>query len=81
MLKVRRVQGVTWQAGLSRDIPITEYEPKKLKWRSLETETPAKNKSPKCCKTIIRFETITKNLDSTDGLAAAVCHFFNSGKS
>ena len=25
-------------------------------------------------------EDLPKNLDSTDGLAAAVCHFFNSGK-
>jgi crossover junction endodeoxyribonuclease RuvC len=23
---------------------------------------------------------LPKNLDSTDGLAAAVCHFYNSGK-
>jgi crossover junction endodeoxyribonuclease RuvC len=30
MLKFR-AQGVLWHAGLSRDIPITEYEPKKLK--------------------------------------------------
>jgi crossover junction endodeoxyribonuclease RuvC len=30
-------------AGLSRDIPITEYEPKKIKWPSTGTETPAKN--------------------------------------
>ena len=26
------------------------------------------------------LKTLPKNLDSTDGLAAAVCHFFNSGK-
>ena len=32
MLKLGRAQGVAMAAGLSRDIPITEYEPKKLKW-------------------------------------------------
>ena len=29
---------------------------------------------------LLRFKELPKNLDSTDGLAAAVCHFFNSGK-
>jgi crossover junction endodeoxyribonuclease RuvC len=31
MLKLGRAQGVAIAAGLSRDIPITEYEPKKIK--------------------------------------------------
>ena len=26
------------------------------------------------------MKTLPKNLDATDGLAAAVCHFYNSGK-
>ena len=30
MLKLGRAQGVAMAAGLSRQIPITEYEPKKL---------------------------------------------------
>ena len=28
-------------------------------------------------KNILSFEELPKNLDSTDGLAAAVCHYFN----
>ena len=31
MLKLGRAQGVAHGNGLSRDIPITEYEPKKIK--------------------------------------------------
>ena len=31
MLKLGRAQGVAMAAGLSRQIPITEYEPKKIK--------------------------------------------------
>ena len=31
MLKLGRAQGVAMAAGLSRDIPITEYSPKKIK--------------------------------------------------
>jgi crossover junction endodeoxyribonuclease RuvC len=29
---------------------------------------------------LLGLKTLPKNLDSTDGLAAAVCHFFNSGR-
>ena len=35
MLKLGRAQGVAMAAGLSRDIPITEYEPKKIKMLNL----------------------------------------------
>ena len=28
----------------------------------------------------VDVENLPKNLDATDGLAAAVCHFYNSGK-
>jgi hypothetical protein len=36
-------------AALSRDIPITEYEPKKIKRLLLEMEMPLKNKWLRCC--------------------------------
>ena len=29
---------------------------------------------------LLGLKVLPKKLDSTDGLAAAVCHFFNSGK-
>ena len=29
---------------------------------------------------LLKLEELPKNLDATDGLAAAVCHFYNSGK-
>jgi crossover junction endodeoxyribonuclease RuvC len=29
----------------------------------------------------LKIKTLPKNLDATDGLAAAVCHFYNRGKS
>jgi hypothetical protein len=46
MLKLGRAQGVAMAAG-SRDIPITEYEPKN-KWQLPETEMPVRSKLPKC---------------------------------
>jgi crossover junction endodeoxyribonuclease RuvC len=66
-------------AGLSRDIPITEYEPKKIKMAITGNGNASKNKS-KMLQQLLGLKELPKNLDSTDGLAAAVCHFFNSGK-
>ena len=50
MLKLGRAQGVAMAAGLSRQIPVTEYSPKKLKWQLLEMEMLLKNKLQKCYK-------------------------------
>ena len=29
---------------------------------------------------LLNLKSLPKNLDATDGLAAAVCHFYNEGK-
>ena len=44
MLKLGRAQGVAMAAGLSREISITEYSTKKLKWPLPAMETLQKNK-------------------------------------
>ena len=36
-----------------------------------------KSKLLKCFKVLLGIKKLPKNLDSTDGLAAAVCHFYN----
>ena len=51
MLKLGRAQGVAMAAGLSREVAITEYSPKKSKWQLQETEMPPKNRLRKCFKT------------------------------
>ena len=65
-------------AGLSRQIPITEYSPKKIKMSITGNGNASKEQVAKMLKNILSFEELPKNLDSTDGLAAAVCHFYNS---
>lgn len=80
MLKLGRAQGVAMAAGLSRDIPITEYSPKKIKMAITGNGNASKEQVAKMLQSLLRFKELPKNLDSTDGLAAAVCHFFNSGK-
>ena len=80
MLKLGRAQGVAMAAGLSRQIPITEYEPKKIKMAITGNGNASKEQVAKMLQPLHGLKTLPKNLDSTDGLAAAVCHFFNSGK-
>ena len=80
MLKLGRAQGVAMAAGLSRQIPITEYLPKKIKMAITGNGNASKEQVAKMLQSTLGLKTIPKNLDSTDGLAAAVCHFYNSGK-
>lgn len=78
MLKLGRAQGVAMAAGLSREIPITEYLPKKIKMAVTGNGNASKEQVAKMLKQLLKIETLPKNLDSTDGLAAAVCHFYNA---
>ena len=81
MLKLGRAQGVAMAAGLSRNIPVTEYSPKKIKMAITGNGNASKEQVAKMLQSLLGFKILPKNLDSTDGLAAAVCHFFNSGTS
>jgi crossover junction endodeoxyribonuclease RuvC len=80
MLKLGRAQGVAMAAGLSREIPITEYSPKKIKMAVTGNGNASKEQVAKMLQSLLELKELPKNLDSTDGLAAAVCHFYNSGK-
>ncbi|SFW33495.1 Holliday junction endonuclease RuvC [Sinomicrobium oceani] len=81
MLKLGRAQGVAMAAGLSREVPITEYSPKKIKMAITGNGNASKEQVAGMLQSLLGLKELPKNLDSTDGLAAAVCHFFNSGKS
>ena len=77
MLKLGRAQGLAMAAGLSRQIPITQYSPKKIKMSITGNGNASKEQVAKMLKNILSFQELPKNLDSTDGLATAVCHHFN----
>lgn len=76
MLKLGRAQGVAIAAGLQRDLPIFEYSPKKIKQSITGKGTASKESVAAMLQMLLKFEEIPKNLDATDGLAAALCHFF-----
>ena len=80
MLKLGRAQGVAMAAGLSRQIPVTEYSPKKIKMAITGNGNASKEQVAKMLQTLLLIKELPENLDSTDGLAAAVCHFYNSDK-
>jgi crossover junction endodeoxyribonuclease RuvC len=80
MLKLGRAQGVAMAAGLSRQVPITEYSPKKIKMAITGNGNASKEQVAKMLQSLLELKELPKNLDSTDGLAAAVCHFYNAGR-
>jgi len=80
MLKLGRAQGVAMAAGLSREVPITEYSPKKIKMAITGNGNASKEQVAKMLQSLLKLKNLPKNLDATDGLAAAVCHFYNNEK-
>lgn len=82
MLKLGRAQGVAMAAAINHDIPITEYEPRKIKMAITGNGGAAKEQVREMLRRILSIpeESMIKELDSTDALAAALCHFYESGK-
>jgi crossover junction endodeoxyribonuclease RuvC len=79
MLKLGRAQGVAMAAALSREIPITEYAPKKIKQCVTGNGNASKEQVAAMLKDILRFEEIPKLLDATDALAVAITHHYQKG--
>ena len=78
MLKLGRAQGVAISAALSRDIPIFEYAPRKIKMAITGQGNASKEQVADILGRILEFKSISSSLDATDGLAAAVCHFYQA---
>lgn len=82
MLKLGRAQGVAMAAALNRDIPITEYEPRKIKMAITGNGAASKEQVAEMLRRILDIakDNMPEFLDATDALAAALCHFYESGK-
>lgn len=76
MLKLGRAQGVAMAAGLSRNIDITEYAPRKIKQSITGNGNAAKEQVAAMLQNLLKFRETPDFLDATDGLAVAVCHSF-----
>jgi crossover junction endodeoxyribonuclease RuvC len=82
MLKLGRAQGVAMSAALYRDIPITEYAPLKIKMAITGSGSASKEQVADMLRRYLKIpqEDMLPQLDATDGLAAAYCHFLQAGK-
>ena len=82
MLKLGRAQGVAMAAALERDLPITEYEPRKIKMAITGNGAASKEQVQEMLRRIlgIQKEQLLPELDATDALAAALCHFYEMQK-
>ena len=80
MLKLGRAQGTAISAALSRDIPIFEYAPLKIKMSITGNGQASKEQVAGMLQRILHIskDNMLPQLDATDGLAAALCHFLQS---
>lgn len=76
MLKLGRAQGVAIAAALSRNVPMTEYSPKKIKQSLTGNGNASKEQVAAMLQHQFKFTELPKFLDATDALAAAICHFY-----
>lgn len=82
MLKLGRAQGVAMSAALYRDIPITEYAPLKIKMAITGSGSASKEQVADMLRRFLKIpqEDMLPQMDATDGLAAAYCHFLQLGR-
>ena len=80
MLKLGRAQGVAMAAALERDVPIFEYAPLKIKMSITGNGNASKEQVAGMLQRLFHIpqEAMLPQLDATDGLAAAVCHYFQT---
>lgn len=78
MLKLGRAQGVAISAALSRSIPIFEYAPRKIKMSITGQGNASKEQVAILLKNLLKIKELPSDLDATDGLAAAMCHFYQT---
>ncbi len=76
MLKLGRAQGVAMAAALTHKLPVFEYAPKAIKQAITGNGNASKEQVADMLAHILKTKDLPKQLDATDGLAAAVCHHF-----
>lgn len=76
MLKLGRAQGVAMAAGLYRSLPIFEYSPRKIKQSITGQGNSSKEQVAQMLQTLLKYDDSPETLDATDGVAVAVCHYF-----
>ncbi|HNQ69316.1 MAG TPA: crossover junction endodeoxyribonuclease RuvC [Bacteroidales bacterium] len=76
MLKLGRAQGAAIAAALTRQIPIFEYAPRKIKLAITGSGAASKEQVAGMLQKLLNLDELPQKLDATDGLAAALCHYY-----
>lgn len=82
MLKLGRAQGVAMAAAISRDIPITEYAPLKIKMAITGNGSASKEQVAGMLQRMLHLnnQDMGPFLDATDALGVAYCHYLQMGR-
>jgi len=81
MIKIVHAQGVSIAAALSKDVPIYEYSPMKIKMAITGNGHSTKQQVAAMLQRFLHIpeEQMPKKLDATDALGIAYCHFLQLG--
>jgi len=80
MLKLGRAQGVIMAAGLSKNIPVEEYSPRKVKQSITGKGSASKEQVYAMLERSFGHKIETKYLDASDALAVALCHHYQASR-
>lgn len=78
MLKLGRAQGVAMAAALVEGKEVFEYAPRLVKQSITGRGGASKEQVASLLGKMLKVEYDIKRLDATDGLAVAMCHYFQS---
>jgi crossover junction endodeoxyribonuclease RuvC len=78
MLKLGRAQGVAIAAAMDKNIPVTEYSPRKVKQSITGSGNANKEQVWQMLQRITLLPSKPKYFDATDALAVAICHHFDT---
>lgn len=76
MLKLGRAQGVAMAAALSRNLPVFEYAPSRIKQSIAGSGSASKEQVAGIVRATLKIEEAPRHLDATDGMAVALCHYY-----
>ena len=81
MIKIVHAQGVAIAAALSKDVPIYEYSPMKIKMAITGNGHSSKEQVAGMLQRFLHIpdEQMPKKLDATDALGIAYCHYLQLG--
>lgn len=81
MIKIVHAQGVAIAAALSKDVPVQEYSPMKIKMAITGNGHASKHQVADMLQRFLHIadEDMPKKLDATDALGIAYCHYLQLG--